>query len=95
MSLKPEAIPEIPEMTVEVAKAAFHKGNPYMQMRDTLVTCVQDGLGSVRGVVNASGTLSNAVNYNPYGVPDATPLEWAFTGEQRDSQTVHACSISD
>lgn len=40
MSLKPEAIPEIPEMTVQVARAALRKGNPYMQMRDTLGTFV-------------------------------------------------------
>lgn len=42
MSLKPEAIPEIPKMTVQVARAAFRKGNPYMQMRDTLGTFFTD-----------------------------------------------------
>ena len=42
MSLKPKAIPEIPEMTVQVARAAFRKGNPYMQMRDTLGTFFTD-----------------------------------------------------
>lgn len=42
MSLKPEAIPDIPKMTVKVAKAAFRKGNTYMQMRDTLGTFFTD-----------------------------------------------------
>ena len=38
MSLKPTAIPSIPKMTVQVAQAAFRKGNVYMQMRDVLGT---------------------------------------------------------
>lgn len=42
MSLKPEAIPTIPELTVQVAKAAFPKGNIYMQMRDTLGSLYTD-----------------------------------------------------
>ena len=42
MSLKPQAIPEIPQMTVKVAHAAFRKGNTYMQMRDTLGTFFTD-----------------------------------------------------
>ena len=42
MSLKPQAIPQIPEMTVTVARAAFRKGNAYMQMRDTLGTFFTD-----------------------------------------------------
>lgn len=42
MSLKPQTIPVIPEMTVKVAKAAFRKGNPYMQMRETLGTFFSD-----------------------------------------------------
>jgi transposase len=36
MSLKPQAIGPIPEHTIEVAKAAFPKGSPYMQMRDEM-----------------------------------------------------------
>lgn len=31
---KPEGIPSVPEMTVEVAKATFPKRNVYIQMRD-------------------------------------------------------------
>jgi transposase len=42
MSLQAQAIPPIPEMTVTVAKAAFRKGNTYMQMRDTLGTFFTD-----------------------------------------------------
>ena len=36
MSLKPQVIGPIPEHTIEVAKAAFPKGNTYMKMRDEM-----------------------------------------------------------
>lgn len=42
MSLKPQSIPSIPDQTVRVARAAFRKGNPYLQMRDTLGTFFTD-----------------------------------------------------
>ena len=42
MSLKPEAIPVVPDLTNQVAKAAFPKGNVYMQMRDTIGSIYQD-----------------------------------------------------
>lgn len=42
MSLKPEAILSVPDLTSQVAKAAFPKGNVYMQMRDTLGSIYQD-----------------------------------------------------
>jgi transposase len=42
MSLKPEFIREVPEMTVEVARAAFPKGNPYLTLRDNLGTIFED-----------------------------------------------------
>mgnify|MGYP001821138482 CR=1 FL=1 len=38
MSLKPELILEVPELTEEVARAAFPKGNPYLTLRDNLGT---------------------------------------------------------
>jgi transposase len=44
MSLKPNAIPPIPEMTKSVAQAAFPKGNLYMQMRDELGSLYTDEL---------------------------------------------------
>jgi transposase len=34
MSMRPRAVPDIPEETVSIAQAAFPKGNLYMQMRD-------------------------------------------------------------
>jgi transposase len=34
MSMRPQAIPAIPEETMRIAQAAFPKGNLYMQMRD-------------------------------------------------------------
>ena len=36
MSLKPQAIGPIPQPTIEVAKAAFPKGNTYITMRDEM-----------------------------------------------------------
>jgi transposase len=44
MTLKPNAIPPIPEMTKTVAQAAFPKGNLYMQMRDELGNIYTDEL---------------------------------------------------
>ena len=42
MSLRAQPIPAIPELTAQVARAAFRKGNVYMQMRDTLGTFFTD-----------------------------------------------------
>ncbi len=44
MSLKSEPIGPIPDDTVRVARAAFPKGNVYMQMRDVLGAIYDDGL---------------------------------------------------
>jgi transposase len=44
MSLKPNAIPPVPEMTKTVARAAFPKGNLYLQMRDELGSIYTDEL---------------------------------------------------
>lgn len=42
MSLKRCGIDEVPEMTVQVAQAAFPQGNVYMQMRDEVGTLYED-----------------------------------------------------
>ena len=42
MTLHPRYIPDVPEETTKVAKAAFRKGNRYMQMRDELGTLFSD-----------------------------------------------------
>lgn len=42
MTLHPRYIPDVPETTAQVAKAAFRKGNRYMQMRDELGTLFND-----------------------------------------------------
>jgi len=42
MSLKPELILDVPELTEEVARAAFPKGNPYLTLRDNLGTIFED-----------------------------------------------------
>ena len=38
MSLRPEALGPVPEVTARVARAAFPKGNAYLRLRDTLGT---------------------------------------------------------
>ena len=42
MSLQPQTIPEIPEQTARIARAAFRKGNLVMQMRDAFGTFFHD-----------------------------------------------------
>jgi transposase len=42
MSLQAQPIPPIPELTIRIARAAFRKGNVYMQMRDLLGTFFTD-----------------------------------------------------
>ena len=42
MSLHPQAIPPVPEETMRVARAAFPRGNTYMQMRDKLGVFYRD-----------------------------------------------------
>jgi transposase len=42
MSLQPQAIPSIPDLTAKVARRAFRKGNVYMHMRDVLGTFFTD-----------------------------------------------------
>jgi len=44
MSLKPQAIPEVPPETARVVHAVFPKGNMYIHLRDTLGTIYQDEL---------------------------------------------------
>ena len=44
MSMKPQAIPDIPAETVRVVRAAFPKGNLYIHLRDALGTIYQDEL---------------------------------------------------
>ncbi len=42
MSIHPKPISDVPELTARVAKAAFPKGNVYMQMRDVFGTFFED-----------------------------------------------------
>ena len=44
MSMKPQAIPDIPAETVRVVRAAFPKGNLYIHLRYALGTIYQDEL---------------------------------------------------
>jgi transposase len=42
MSLKPQAIGPVPEETARIARAAYPRGNIYLQLRDTLGTIYKD-----------------------------------------------------
>jgi len=42
-------------------------------------------LGSVRGLVDDSVSVSQAVDYSAYGEPDGALLGFAFTGEMREA----------
>ena len=42
MSLKPRLVPDVPELTARVARAAFPKGNPYLRLRDALGPVFRD-----------------------------------------------------
>src|SRR5207247_5929599 len=42
MSLHPEPIGPVPEETARVARAAFRRGNPYLQLRDALGSIYAD-----------------------------------------------------
>jgi transposase len=42
VSLKPGPIPDVPELTAHVARAAFPKGNPYLRLRDELGALFRD-----------------------------------------------------
>ena len=42
MSLKPEPIDSVPEETARIARAAYPKGNIYLQLRETFGTIYQD-----------------------------------------------------
>ena len=42
MSLKPQPIGPIPEETARIARAAYPRGNIYLQLRDTLGTIYED-----------------------------------------------------
>ncbi len=46
----------------------------------------QDGLGSVRGLIDTTLGVDSVQSYNPYGVPDGNyGTGFGFTGEQTDS----------
>jgi transposase len=42
MSLHPMPAPSVPQLTAEVARAAFPKGNPYLSLRDEMGTIFRD-----------------------------------------------------
>lgn len=64
MSLKPAAIPPVPPMTVQVAHAAFPKGNPYLTLRDEL------------GVIFADDDFAHL--YPDVGQPSLPPWQLAL-----------------
>jgi RHS repeat-associated protein len=48
------------------------------------VYLLEDGLGSIRGLVNAQGSINETATYAPFGQPEGTGLsgtDFGFTGE--------------
>src|SRR5690606_9579195 len=46
----------------------------------------QDGLGSVRTLLDDAGVVQSSMSYDPYGMPlGTTPDNFGFTGEQTDA----------
>jgi transposase len=43
VSLKQSLVPDVPELTARIARAAFPKGNPYLRLRDELGPVFRDG----------------------------------------------------
>ena len=82
MSLSPTPINDVPELTAQVARAAFPHGNRYMQMCDTLGTMYAD--------------VQCADLYPPVGPPAEAPLRLAlvtimpFAEHLPDRQAAHA-----
>ena len=51
------------------------------------VYLLEDGLGSIRGVVNAQSGITETATYAPFGQPEGTGLsgtDFGFTGEYTD-----------
>ncbi|GEM_PF-3542208 len=51
---------------------------------------LEDGLGSIVGITDASGTLKGATEYDAFGLPRTSPslpASFGFTGEQFDTET--------
>jgi transposase len=57
MSLNPEPIDSVPEETARIARAAYPKGNSYLQLRDTFGTIYQDTESSSRTQVSRKNCL--------------------------------------
>src|SRR5262245_33115328 len=60
MSMRPRALPEVPEQTAAVAKAAFRKGTLAMRVRDELGEVFADGASSTRSGSGASRDFARA-----------------------------------
>ncbi|MER6076393.1 hypothetical protein ABT187_48410 [Streptomyces sp. NPDC001817] len=62
MSLQPKGLPEIPEQTAAVARAAFPKGSLPIRVRDRLAEVFVDEpfTGTTAGVVTVSGLVGGS-----------------------------------
>jgi len=60
------------------------RGIASQQVGSVWSDAVSDGLGSVRGWLNSSQTFVDTIQYDPYGVPDASVGGYGFTGEMTD-----------
>ena len=82
MSMRPEVVFEIPEETVAVARAAFPKGNTYIQIRDELGHLYEDGQFAELYAVEGQPALS------PWRLAMVTTFQ--FAENLTDRQTAEA-----
>ncbi len=72
MSLRPQTVPSVPEETARIARAAFPKGNLYMQIRDEIgiLLPAQDNQTVPREVLKISQVMfSESVKMNVSEIP--------------------------
>jgi transposase len=66
-SLKPSPVPDVPEMTARVSRAAFPKGNPYLRLRDEL--------GSVFRAADFADGMASDSAYGRWESPSSLSFE--------------------
>ncbi len=85
--MRPQSIPDIPIETVEVAHAAFPKGNIYLQLRDALGSIYEDN----HKIIISSATVDRT-NLLPQFIP--TTLRQLAVKKTKDLQTLSSSSCS-
>src|SRR5579859_5718694 len=85
MSMRPQRVFDIPEETVAVAKAAFPKGNAYLQLRDELGSMYDDELFAERYSVEGQPAIS------PWRLAMVTVMQFAESlTDRKAAETVRS-----